>query len=380
MQHSLQVTLAKEVLSHLDARTTCLAEDTFAHPVAAYTSAERLAREKAVLFRQYPLLVGLSCRLRHPGDYLTDDDSGVPILVVRDASGELRAFVNVCRHRGSKVARGSGCIERNFVCPYHGWTYDTSGRLVGIPDARSFEGIDRDAHGLVPLPVAEKHGLIWVKPTPGGKFSVDEYLAGLGAELGSYGFERYHHYEGRVLRHAMNWKIVIDTFLEPYHFSVLHTNTVAPIFFPNLCLFHPFGMHLRETLPRRSIVELRDQPESEWNLIKHTALVYVLFPNTVFVMQADHAEVWRVFPAEDRVDRSVAYLDFYIPEPADSDSARRHWERNMDLTIRTVEEEDFPIGESIQQGFAAGIQDHVTHGRNEPALQHWQRSIAAALE
>ena len=120
----------------------------------------------------------------------------------------------------------------------------------------------------------------------------------------------------------MNWKIIIDTFLEPYHFTPLHNDTVAPIFFPSLCLFEPFGRNLRETLPRRSIVELRDKPASDWDLIRHTAIVYVLFPNTVFVMQADHAEVWRVFPSDARADRSHVDLEFYIPEPATTEKAR----------------------------------------------------------
>jgi len=178
----------------------------------------------------------------------------------------------------------------------------------------------------------------------------------------------------------MNWKMLIDTFLESYHFGVLHTQTVAPIFLHNVCLFHPFGFHMRETLPRRSISEMRKLPESEWDLVKHTALVYVLFPNSVIVMQGDHVEVWRVFPVDRKVDECIAFLDFYIPEPAASESAHEHWRRNIDLTLRTVEEEDFPVGESIQSGFGCGAQSHVTYGRNEPALQHWQRSVAAALD
>ena len=155
---------------------------------------------------------------------------------------------------------------------------------------------------------------------------------------------------------------------------------MGPIFIPNLCLFHGFGRNLRETLPRRSIDTLRDRPEEEWDLVKHTALVYQLFPNSVFVMQADHAEIWRVFPKVDRVDACVVELGFYIPEPVATDSARRHWERNMDLTIRTVIEEDFAVSEGMQKGFASGAQDHVNYGRNEPALAHFQKSVAEALE
>ena len=380
MKHALQVQLAQEIFDYLDAGSTCLAESIATNPITSYTDPDRLGRELQVLFRRYPLMMGLSCRIPAPGDYFTDNNCGVPILVVRDQNGEVRAFLNVCRHRGAQVALGCGHMKRSFVCPYHGWSYDDQGRLVGIPDGRNFEGVERDTHGLVALPACEQFGCIWVQPDPDSAFDIDKELGGLGPELANFHFGDYHHYTTRILHRRMNWKMLIDTFLESYHFGVLHTQTVAPIFLHNVCLFHPFGFHMRETLPRRSIREMRKLPESEWDLVKHTALVYVLFPNSVIVMQSDHAEVWRVFPVDGKVDECVAFFDFYIPEPATSESAHEHWRRNIDLTLRTVEEEDFPTGESIQRGLGSGAQTHVTYGRNEPALQHWQRSVATALD
>ena len=380
MEHSLQVELARELFEHIDAGSTCLADDVDTNPVVTYTDRDRLDREMQILFRRYPLMMGLGCRIPKPGDYFTDDNCGVPVLIVRDQDGEARAFLNVCRHRGAQVATGCGHVKRNFVCPYHGWSYDSRGKLVGIPDGRNFEGIDKETHGLVALPAIERFGCIWVRPEPGARFDIDDELNGLGPELASFEFDGYHHYTTRVLRRRMNWKMLIDTFLESYHFGVLHTETVAPIFLHNVCLFHPFGFHMRETLPRRSIIDMRALPEREWDLVKHTALVYILFPNAVIVMQADHAEVWRVFPVGGKVDECVAFLDFYVPEPAASEKAHEHWRRNLDLTLRTVEDEDFPTGEGIQRGLSSGAQEHVTYGRNEPALQHWQRSVRAAVD
>lgn len=380
MEHSLQVALARELFAYIDAGSTCLADDIDTNPIDTYTDPARLAREMQILFRGYPLMMGLGCRIPEPGDYFTDENCGVPMVIVRDDAGEVRAFLNVCRHRGAQVAMGCGRAKRNFVCPYHGWTYDRHGRLVGIPDGRNFEGLDKNSHGLVPLPTSERFGCIWVQPDPDSSFDIDQALEGLGPELGSYGFDNYHHYTTRILRRRMNWKMVIDTFLEPYHFRVLHTETVAPIFLHNVCLFHAFGYHMRETLPRRSIMDMRALPEKNWDLVKHTAIVYILFPNSVIVMQGDHAEVWRIFPASGKVDESVVFLDFYVPEPATSDKAHEHWRRNLDLTLRTVEEEDFPTGESIQRSLLSGAQQHVTYGRNEPALQHWQRSVRAAVD
>ncbi|MBT7758876.1 MAG: aromatic ring-hydroxylating dioxygenase subunit alpha, partial [Rhodospirillaceae bacterium] len=338
MDHATQVRLTREILSHLDARTTAQASDIMYHATSAYHSPRRLQQEKQTLFRKYPLLMGLSGQLAVPGDYLTEDFSGVPIIVVRDDEGAVRAFLNVCQHRGARLVEKCGHAGRAFSCPYHGWSYSLQGKLMGIPDSKSFAGMDKNSRRLTELPAVEHDGMIWVIPEPGPDTVLDAetHLAGLAPELANFGLADYHHYETRILRRKLNWKIVIDTFLEPYHFGVLHANTVGPIFFPNLCLFEGFGPHLRETLPRRTIAGLRDQPEAEWDLIPHTALVYVLFPNTVLVMQIDHVETWRVFPVDDKVDECVMYLDFFIPEPAETDSARQHWDRNMDLTIRTV--------------------------------------------
>ena len=378
MHHTMQVALVKELLRHLDAGTTALAEGVMRNRVDVYTDPARFEREWSMI-RRAPQFFGLSCRLPELGSYATDDETGTPVLLVRGDDGRVRAFLNVCRHRGTRVASGHGAGVRKFVCPYHGWTYDCRGRLSGVPDRESFAGIDLSDRSLVELPAIESGGMLWSALEPTTALDLDCFLAGLAPELASYRFDRYVHYTRRTLVPRMNWKMVIDTFLESYHFAVLHPQTVHPLFFPNLGLFEPFGPHLREIFPRRTITELRGHPEPDWNLVTHTAIIYVLFPSTVIVMQGDHAEIWRIFPDAHRPDTSVVHLDFYIPEPAETDSARRHWDRNLDLVLRTVEDEDFPTGEGIQSGFGANAQTEVVYGRNEPALQHWQRTVAKVL-
>ena len=379
MQHTTQVALVRELLRHLDAGTTALADGMMRNRVGVYTDPDRFEREWSMI-RRAPQFFGLSSRLPAPGSYATDDETGIPVLLVRGDDGRVRSFLNVCRHRGSRVASGCGDGARRFVCPYHGWTYDCRGRLAGVPDRESFAGVDLSDRNLVELPALETGGMLWSALAPSGALDPDRFLAGLAPELAAYGFERYVHYARRTLVRRMNWKMVIDTFLESYHFGVLHPHTVHPLFFANVGLFESFGPHLRQVYPRRTIVELKDRPESDWDLVTHTAIIYVLFPSTVIVMQADHAEIWRIFPDPERSDTSVVHLDFYIPEPAGTDSARRHWDRNLDLVLRTVEKEDFPTGEGIQAGFRAGAQDEVVYGRNEPALQHWQRAVTQALK
>ena len=386
MKHQTQIELTRAVFHHLANGTTDRAAEIYQNPVAHYTSAERLVREKTELFLGRPLMMALTCQLREPGAFITCDGAGVPVLLTRGEDGVVRAFLNVCRHRGARVAMGCGVNHNRFQCPYHGWTYDSAGYLVAVPDKHSFEGVDRSEHRLVSLPAVERNGLIWVHATPSGtdvdamSIDIDRTLAGLGTELQSFNIDTFHHHTSRQLRQKMNWKLVVDTFLESYHFGILHRHSIAPIFFNNLCLFQAFGPHLRVIYPRRSIEALRDRPESEWDLVHHSAMVYVLFPNTVFVVQADHFEVWRIFPVEDKVDETVIFLDFFVPEPATSQSAIDHWDRNLELVTGVVSDEDFPTGEGIQFGFLSGAQSHVTYGRNEPALAHFENTVTVSLE
>lgn len=380
MRHQTQVAQAHRILNYLESRSTTMADEIYRNPVADYTCSEQFAREREVFFRLSPLLVGLSCEVPGPGDYLTDDFSGVPILVVRGEDGRLMAMINVCRHRGARLVEGRGRIKKAFVCPYHAWSYDRQGRLIGRPHGEAFEGTGPERPGLVPLPIVERHGLIWVCPTHGAAFDIEAQLGGLDGEMAAYGFHDYHHYETRDLQQRMNWKLVIDTFLETYHLNVLHRNTIDPILHSNLGAFDAFGRNLRLIAARRTIGELHEQPEEEWDLIRHTAVVYVLFPNTVLIMQGDHLETWCVYPDGDTPDAARMHVSLYTPEKASSDSARRHWDRNFQLLLDTVEKEDFPVGESIQRGFYSGAQTHITFGRNEPALGHYHRQIKEALQ
>jgi phenylpropionate dioxygenase-like ring-hydroxylating dioxygenase large terminal subunit len=379
MRHEDQLEQARRLFSYLDTRTTAMAPAVYRNPVSDYTCPRQLARERETFFSRGPLCIGLSCLLPSAGDFMTHDFSGVPILLVRREDNTLRAFLNVCRHRGARVAEGCGKGARRFTCPYHAWTYGLDGALVARPDDRSFAEIDKSTSGLRELPVVEKYGMIWLSPTPAWTFDVDTLLAGLERDLAAYRLETYHHYETRVLRRRMNWKIVVDTFLESYHLPVLHKTTVDPILHGNLGTFDAYGRNLRMIIARRTIEKLRAMPESAWDLIPYTAMVYVLFPNTVFIMQGDHVETWHAYPAGNGTDECETYVSLYTPDEAATDSAKRHWDRNMDLLLATVEKEDFPLAEGIQRGFYSGAQNEIVFGRNEPSLQHFHAAVKEAL-
>ena len=250
--------------------------------------------------------------------------------------------------------------------------------MIARPEDASFPAVDRETHGLRPLPLVEKHGMIWVGTRPGAALDIDRRLAGLDDELASYNLGSYHHYETRTLAREMNWKLAVDTFCETYHLRYLHHDTISDLFYNNRATFDAFGRNHRMVAARRTIDELRGQPQSAWDVYYHTAILYVLFPNIVFIFQRDHIESWHIFPG-DRPDRCSMYVSLYIPEPVTSDSAKRHWDNNFNLLMATVELQDFPTCEGMQRGFLSGAQDSIVFGRNEPALQHFHRGVTSAL-
>jgi phenylpropionate dioxygenase-like ring-hydroxylating dioxygenase large terminal subunit len=380
VKRQTQLQLAR--ILHAQAKTgaAAQAEAVFRNSVRSYSDPEVARRERDRLFRAMPLFAGMSCRLPAPGDYLAEEIAGVPVLLVRGADGVLRAFANICRHRGAPVATGCG-HARVFSCPYHGWTYGLDGRLAGIPEAASFGDIDKATHGLAALPAGERHGMIFIRLSPDAPpvIDVDAYLAGLGEELGAYGFERYSCFAAETMTPAINWKFGVDTFLESYHLPALHRKTVAPLIRGNIGAFEAFGDHCRLTMLRQSSSEWDAQPEHEWKVLPHILPIYRLLPNSVIVFQSDHLETWRMLPGP-TPERSVIEFALYTPEPPATEKARNYWKKNYDLAIKTVLNEDFALGEKMQRGFMSGLQAEVVYGRNEPALIHFHQRLRLALD
>lgn len=382
MNRQDRIGLLKRLLHYVDTSTTAMADAPWQNDVSVYTDAAHFAREQQILFRQHPILMGFASEWAAPGDFRTDDYAGVPILIVRGRDGKLRAFLNVCRHRGAKVAAGCGKAGV-FVCPYHAWTYDLSGKVRGIPDERSFPDVRPERSSLVELPLCEKHGLVWVIPTPAddaaAEFDVDPWLGGLGPELASFEFASWAFYDKRVIPESMNWKILVDTFHEGYHIGFLHRESLKEVLHGNVGDFQAFGPNHRLTFPRKKLERLKAEPEEDWDLLWNTTLVYSLFPNTLLMIQGDHVELARIFPREGRVDRAVMELGLYVPKAATTPEERIHWDKNMQLVLDVVTGEDFPTGRTIQLGFTSGAQTHLVYGRNEPAMIHYHLSAQAAL-
>jgi len=380
MEQATQVALMRRIYDFLDRRTTELAPASYENDVSTYICPDQLARERRRLFRREPLLVGLSRDATEPGAYFSHTETGVPILVVRSGDGTLRAFLGLCRHRGAPLVSGSGTGTGRFTCPYHGWTYDEDGQLVAQPCAEGFSDVSQRSLCLTPLPSSEKYGLVFVVPSPGDPIDADEPLGGAQHELAALGLESHRPFGRRVLPVAMNWKLVIDTFLEAYHVPSLHSRSLAPAILGTAAAWDAFGRSSRLVAVRRSIVEARGKPESTWNLLDHSVVLYHLFPNTMLIHQIDHVEMVQAYPSPSDPDATTVVFTLYTPTPVTGDAAARHFQKNFDLLLEVSRNEDFRLGERIQSGFHVDGHAPLIYGRNEPGLAHFHRMIEESLD
>src|SRR5215471_10113366 len=187
MKHADQVDYLERMLNMVRTNTRDDGPGVSHTSVDEYYDPVRFQREVDLLFRKHPIVVGFSGQLRKAGDFVTHNDTGQPILVARGTDGVLRAFLNVCRHRSAAVEqKPCGANKRAFVCAYHGWSYDLTGRLVGITDAAAFGELERSKYGLRQLKVAEKYGLVWAVPRAleegeEASLDIDAYLGPINA-------------------------------------------------------------------------------------------------------------------------------------------------------------------------------------------------------
>ena len=378
MRRDEQVRVIKGLMAHLDQGTNVDAGVIRRIEVGDYTSPERAAREWETLFRDHPQVIGLSGDLPRPGSFMTINDFGTPILATRDGAGRLRAFVNVCRHRGTIVETEARGQKSRFSCPFHAWTYDNTGALIGLPKGDHFGAVDTSCLGLVELPAEERHGLLFVHPRAGGDLNASTLLAGLDQEFATWGFESLVHTGDDTYETPMNWKLAIDTFGETYHFEKLHRDTLAPVFHGNVQLYDTYGRNHRMALCVRTIDQMRTLPEEAWHVTMGAFPVYYLFPNIQVNVGANTVTLVRVYPDGAAPGHSRSRVSFYArPEALKSNpDGVRMLSRGFAEIIR---DEDYVAAASSYVGAESGQISHFIFGRNEPALHHYHATYRAAL-
>lgn len=358
------------MLAHLEHATTDSAAAPAPQPARAYGDPVLHDREVQALFRKLPVAIGHVSQLAKPGDFITHDASGVPLLVARGDDGAIHAFLNICRHRGTRV-EGAPCgTKKAFTCPYHAWSYAFDGRLIHIPHERGFAGTG--ARDLVRVPVAVIAGLVFVAPSPDAP-AISDWLGPLAADLEGFGLATSHVYAPVHMEKSLGWKLAIDVFLESYHLQSAHRSTIYPMFFDNVGLVDPSGPHLRNVFPKRSIRGLQTAPEATWELRAHANVLFHLFPNSLVLVEPDHAAILHLWP----VSRSRTLLTAYtlVPELPSTDKARSYWDKNNAILYEAIDE-DFAMGESIQRGIDSRATPDLVFGAFEHALTYFHDQVA----
>ena len=378
MDRATEIELVSELLSLAARQSAFNSGDGSANPVAHYVSPERFEHERERIFRAMPQPIVHSSELPEPGSFLRRDFAGLPVFFVRDDTGTVRAFLNVCRHRGTRLVDDAAGCRKRFSCPYHAWTWNSRGELIGVPhEQQGFPALDRDAFALNALGCEERHGFVWAWARGDALPDIDASLEGLGADFDWFGADELAVAHSDVLTCAANWKILVEGGIEAYHFRVAHRQTIAPYFFDNLSSYRSFGPHLRSILARRSMAGLAEQPTEGWRLREHAQVLYSIFPVSQLLVQSDHTAWIHMEPLTASSSR-VRIATLAPRDRLETAADQEHWAKNHAITMRTLME-DFHIGESIQSGLASGANDQLTFGRFESALTRFNASVEQRL-
>jgi Rieske 2Fe-2S family protein len=331
-----------------------------------YTSAEVFTTEQDQIFERMWFCAVRSAELATPGQFKTVQIGRESVLVVRGKEGTLRAFLNVCRHRGAMLCtEPAGEVKRNLQCPYHAWTYALDGKLVAAPNMASLKdasgaGIDRYRYGLVPVALTEWLGYAWVcladDPPSFSEQVVGDVTRRLGDEsaIDHYGIEHLSVGRRVVYDVAANWKLIVENFMECYHCATIHPELteVLPEFAKGLAAQYYVGHGAEfasevsgftidgsagfETLP--GVTEEQDR--------RYYAITV---KPTVFInLVPDHVIFHRMYPLAP--DRTVVECDWlYTPDVV---SSGRDVSRSVELFHR-VNEQDFEACERTQPAMSS---------------------------
>ena len=367
--------LVRRALAHFQARTTDQAPTVMPQTLAAYRDPERYRHEIDRVFRHQPIALCLAIELPGPGTYLALDLLGTPVLVVRGADGVVRAFLNVCRHRGAQLCPAGRGAARVFACPYHAWTYDDQGALIGRYRGETFGDVDAEALGLTALACAERVGIIWGVLTPGLPCAIDDWLGDMAPLLGRLRLDEWHIHAQRDLP-GPGWKVTLDGYLEVYHHDSVHRGTVGEHTVGNLLVWDTYGPHQRMVFGRRTLGELIGQPESTWEPERHIRRIHSVFPNvSISGILGDHCLFSQIFPGA-TPDRTITRQTVLCARLPTTEAERAATEAFSAMTLTAVQDEDYAIGFGIQGGLASGANTQFLFGRNEPAVQHYHRWVA----
>jgi len=353
------------VLSHIDNRTTDLGSEVLRVPTRNYVNQSRFEAEMALIKRS-PVPFCPTAMLADKGSYVARKAVGTPIVVVRGRDGEIRAFINACRHRGMPVASETGCV-RALVCPYHAWSYGLDGKLLGMADSHGFPGVDPEEHGLIQISSKAKGGLVYVQQEGEmGEHDLDE--------LPDFFSPQQEFVEQDCLPDETNWKLIAETTMEGYHIKRLHNKSFYPYGLDNINVVENFGPNSRVIFPFKRIKELRDIKPEERDISGYVTSVHNLFPNTVVSILSKHSTLTIFEPVSPTKTNILIYRVTNQLKNGSTVSIEEA-KRDADFVKGTGLDEDREAAVKIQETVNAGRNSHLTFGLFEKAIVHFHKNL-----
>jgi phenylpropionate dioxygenase-like ring-hydroxylating dioxygenase large terminal subunit len=371
------VEIVRRIFAHIDAGTTDEG-DAWREPVENYLNPSRFTAELETL-RSYPSVFLPSAAIPNPGDHAERTTFGVPLFAVRGRDGRARVFRNSCRHRGMALVEGPGCAHA-LVCRYHGWTYRLDGSLSHVPHAEAFPDLDMSTRGLVEVDSREVDGLIVIGPLQSPAPQADAAMAALsdGSPWRDKLLPADRLFTVRPAARAMNWKVLVEQFLEGYHIRTTHKNTFFPIQYDDLNVIEAFGPNTRITFPYQNIERLRDRPESTWNVGHRVTYVYHLFPNVMVATFPNQVLVITIDPVD--IDHTtVTIYAMVTPDVAKRVSANPENAEGARNLLNEGGVEDNEMSEGVQRGLHAGANTFVEFGTHESAIGRFHANLDERL-
>ena len=368
------------LVAHLRDGTTDMAPTQLEIPISYYLDEDQWQREITEVFHRIPLPVCTSAELASVGDFKAMRVVGKEIILVRGKDGHMRAMLNVCRHRAMKlVPEGCGNARRGFVCSYHAWSYDTDGKLTGVPGENTFGDVPRENYGLVQLPCAERAGIIFVGLTPDMEFDIDGWLGPVLPHLEALELDKCAHFTTKELD-GPNWKVTLDGYLEGYHFSALHPNTVALTNHSNRMTCDTFGPHVRNVFALKGLDPMMDQPREEWDPALAMGLVYWIFPGMSIAGGMRERTVVSIMLPGDSWGESHTWQTTLLRTPPQTPEQFIEAEKTAEWFFAAFRDEDYTAQTDVQNGLQSMPNGHMIIGRNEISVQHAHDSLQRLLD
>jgi choline monooxygenase len=324
-------------------------------PALWYVDPRILDLERQTVFARSWQIAGRADQVREPGQFVTCDLEGEPIVLVRGEDRILRGFFNVCRHHAAAVMTEPEGRARSLRCPYHGWTYALSGELKGTPDLAGICSFDRAQSGLVPVETAEWESWVFVKIERGGP-SLGAFLGkDLESQMRALGLGALHWMERRHYTLDCNWKVFVDNYLDGgYHVPHLHKGLSSVLDY-NLYTIENGERFCLQSSP---VVSGGAEPETGDVRRGDRALYYWIYPNFMINWYDGVMDTNLVIPRGE--GRTEVIFDFYFADI--SDEAR---EKNLaSIAVgQRIQDEDVSICQSVQRGLASRA---YTAGRLSP--------------